>query len=186
MVKIEKTEFKKLYDKACDSWKKKFDEKFKTQVFSQDLEFEETFLEEMEKACDPNQLGIFRTIFKKFLKEDLFTKIKTYSGVCKELGIKELTLKDFKVFGEDASKMLAFHKIKNLERLFNGDWKANLKDSNQNKYYPYFTINSSGGLVFGGSDCYASGFGGGAGLYKNAKTADFIGKNFTDVYEDLI
>lgn len=186
MIKIKKSEFKKLYDTACTNWKSKFDDRFRTQVFSDNLEFEDGFLDEMQKACDSKQLAVFNVIFKPFIKEDLFSSTKTYTEVCKKLKVKELKLKDFIEFGEDARKMLAFHKIKNLERLFNGDWKADLKNPNQNKYYPYFTVNSSGGFVFYGCYYGDSAFAGHAGLFKDSRTAEFVGKTFPDIYQDLV
>lgn len=185
MITIKKSTFKELYDLACEGWKKKFDEKFKSNVFSEDLSFEENFIIEMQNACNAEQLPVFLKIFKKFLPEDLFSKIKSYTDVCKALGIKELTEKDFKSFGEDARKLLAFHKIKNIERALNGDWKADLKDPNQSKYCPYFRVDS-GGLVFyvsGHTDSY---FYGSAGLYKDSKTAEFVGRTFASIYQDLV
>lgn len=186
MIKIKKSSFSKLYHSACDSWKSKFDEKFKKQLLSEELEFEESFLDEMERACNNNQLKIFKSIFKEYQKDDSFS-IKTYKEVCKELKIKELTLKDFKQFGKDASKMLSFHKIKNLERLFNGNWKADWNNSSQYKYYPYFTKSSGSGWSVGSVASYCVyWFGGSVGFYLDEKTALHIGNNFKDIYISFI
>jgi len=188
-IKIKKSEFQKLYKVACDGWKTKFNEKFKHQLFDDELEFEESFIEEMEKACDssrPEQLKTLKSIFKAYIKENIFSQIRNYSDVCKALKIKELTISDFKAFGEEAKKMLAFHKIKNIEKLFNETWKPNFIDGSQYKYYPYFTANKNGGLGFGDCSCYYSGFCGRVGLFKDSKTATFVGKTFTDIYQDLI
>ena len=137
----------------------------------------------MKKACDPNQLKTLRRLFKDHLKEDLFS-IKTYSEVCKNLGIKELTEKDFKQF-DNSRQMLAFHKIKNIEKLFNGDWKPDFSDSSQYKYYPY-SEKISGGWRFVVSNYYYYGFCGSCGLFKDKKTSDFVGSTFLDIYLDII
>ncbi len=187
MITIKKSEFQKLYNLACSSWKTKFDEKFKNQLFSEELELEEVFLEEMEKACNTDQLKVFKTIFKEYQKEDLFS-IKTYKEVCKKLKIKELTEKDFKQFGEDSKKMLAFHKIKNLERVFNEKWVANWSNTSQYRYYPYFYY-KNGSLVDGsvvGCCSDPDRFYGGVAFYKDSKTAVFVGEHFKDIYLDLI
>jgi hypothetical protein len=118
MVEIKKSEFKKLYDVACESWKAKFDEKFKSQMFSDNLEIEESFISEMRKACTKEQLHIFNKIFKDSTADIL--SVKTYSEVCKHLKEKEYTLEDFKMFDfKDATRLLAELKIQQLERFFN-------------------------------------------------------------------
>jgi len=185
MITVKKTEFNKLFKLACSGWQTKFTEKFKNEIFSDELEFEESFLDEMEAACNAEQLKVFKQVFKTYVKEDLFS-IKTYSEVCKKLGVEELTEKDFKQFGEDSKKMLAFHKIKNIEKLFNGSWKPNWKNTSQYKWYPYFDINSSGGLggVFFSS--FFLSFRGSTGVYKDEKTASFVGETFIKIYEDLM
>ena len=184
MIKISKKSFNSLYILACKNWQDKFNEKFKYQLFSEELEFEESFLDEMERACDPKQLETFKRIFKDYIKEDLFS-IKTYSEVCKKLGIKELTEEDFKQFG-NPKQMLAFHKIKNIEKLFNGTWKPDFSCSTQYKYYPYFEKVSSGWQSYSTPYDSTADFHGGSGLYKDSKTAEFVGKTFQEIYIDLI
>lgn len=186
MIKIKKSVFNELFLLSRPTWKTKFTEKFKNQIFSDELEFEESFLDEMERACDPNQpkqLETFKRIFKDYIKEDLFS-IKTYSEVCKKLGIKELTEKDFKQF-DNPVQMLAFHKIKNIEKLFNGNWEPDFSCSSQYKYYPYFEKVSSVWQCYS-SYCYFTLFFGFSGLYKDSKTAEFVGKTFQEIYIDLI
>jgi hypothetical protein len=185
MVKIKKSEFKKLYDVACESWKAKFDEKFKSQMFSNNLEIEESFISEMRKACTKDQLPIFNKIFKDN-KVDVLS-VKTYSEVCKHLKEKEYTLEDFKMFdSKDATRLLAKLKIQQLEKFFNQGWTPNWKNQSEYKYYPYFSINSSGGLVFLSYGYFDSGFAGRAGFFKSSEIATHVGKNFIDIYNDLM
>jgi len=183
-MKIKKKEFKKLYDLACDSWKNKFDEKFKKQLSSDELDFEESFLSEMENACNEAQLKVFKSIFKEYKKEDVFS-VKTYSQVCKKLGIKELTIKDFREFGENSKKMFNFYKIKNVEKFFNGTWVADWNNTSQYKYYPYWYKNSSGWSLHA-ADGGSYGYFGSVGYYKDNKTALHVGEHFKDVYFELI
>src|ERR1035437_717439 len=61
---------------------------------------------------------------KKILeKVSLFERVHDYQDVCGELGIKELTTKDFNFLPEEQrKKALAQHQIHNLEKLFNKGW----------------------------------------------------------------
>jgi len=117
--------------------------------------------------------------------EDIFTAI-TYPEVCKRLGEKEITLKDFKQFDEDLSKKLLNTAIINqLVKYFNQGWKPNWKDTDEYKWYPYYTLNNKGGLVFYHSFVYHSRFCGSVGLFKTKEICDFIGKTFIDIYEKI-
>ncbi len=116
----------------------------------------------------------------------LWRRVKNYSGLCKEFEIKELKEKDFLFLPkEQRSKALAFHQIKTLEKIFNGDWIPNWSNYSEYKWYPYFNVNSSGGLVFFGSGIYGAGFDERVGFYKSEEISDFIGTHFVDIYEKL-
>lgn len=172
MIKIKKSEFSELYNKACPNWKIKFNDKFKNSLFSEELEFEEGFLTEMELACDADQLKIFQKIFKKYIKEDLLSKIKTYSDVCKELGEKE--------------EKSPYNKLKQIERLFGRNWKKDWSNKSQYKHYPYFSITASGGLVFYDTYFHCVDFGDEVAFFPDSKTAEFVGKTFIKIYEELM
>ena len=171
MITIKKSEFAKLYNIACSNWKPKLEEKFKGFVFSDSLEFDKSFLEEMKSACTEEQLKIFNVIFKDYVQEtqNLFDKIKNYSDVCKELNEREES---------DPIK-----KIKQIAKLFNGDWRVNFNGSQRN-WYPYFHY-SGGGCRFDGSGCRDVRFYGMVSYYKDEKTSNFVGKTFSDVYMEL-
>lgn len=184
MIQIKKSEFKKLYDVACNTWKSKFDEMLKPFAFDDTISFEKSLLSDMQKACTAEQLLIFLKIFKLFLpkESDLFT-ITQYSEVCKRLKIKELTIKDFAFLStkREQLKALATHQIGNIEKLFNGKCIKNWNDKNQPKHYPWFEKKASGwvvGGVLGG--CYHSGAG--VGYYHDSKTARYCGETFIDIY----
>jgi hypothetical protein len=182
-IKIKKTEFKKLYDLACDGWKTKFNTMLNKFVFSDEVEFEQNFMEEMKNACNPKQLKVFESIFKDHLPKNLF-HINTYSKVCKELGVKELKLADFSFLDlAFRKKALAQAKIQQLEKLFNGSWIKDWNNRNQRKHYPYFVYNGKSwsvgvcGFVCGYS--YAA-----VGFYLDERTARFVGETFIDMYQD--
>lgn len=116
----------------------------------------------------------------------LFDKVRNYSDVCYYLNVKELTIESFNFLSEEeAIKQLAFHQIKNIEKLFNDGWTVSIEDNNQYKYFPYFTLLSCG-LVFSDSGHGSSFWAGSVGVYKDSKTSDFIGKTFIDIYKNII
>ncbi len=185
-IKIKKSEFKKLYDLACAEWKTRFDEFLKLFIFDDELEFEVSFIQQMEAACDAKQLKVFTSIFKDFLPENLFA-FDTYSKVCKKLGEEELTINDFKFLHEDdRAKILAKAQIAQLERFFNQGWVPNWKDQSESKYYPYFEYKAGHGWVFDAYyfHCYYSY--GEVAFYKDAKTAEFVGKTFLSIYKQAL
>jgi hypothetical protein len=170
-IEISKEKFKSLYDIACPTWQTKFQDMFKNQLFKEKLEFNRNFVQEMESACTKEQLPVFKEIFGKFLGDDLFSKIKTYIDVCKELG-------------EKPAKS-PYDKIKQIEKLFCGNWKKDFSNNNQRKWYPYFVWNNSGGLVFDGSLCDHSFFFGRVAYFPDEKTSNFVGRTFIDIYREL-
>ena len=116
--------------------------------------------------------------------KDIFD-IKTYSDVCKELNEKELTLEDFEIFEGYSEKLLAFAKIKQLEKYFNQGWTPNWQNKDEYKWYPYFEFTVSGGfglsvVIFLFWCSYAV-----VGFYRTKKIANHIGINFSNIYKEL-
>lgn len=187
-IKIKKKEFKKLYDIACVNWKPKLEDKLKPFLFSEDVEFEQGFVDEMEKACTKEQKVIFEKIFAKFLNtnSDLF-KIKTYSELCKKYKIKKLKISDFKFLPiEQREKALAYHQIRTIEKIYNGDWVIDWKNHSQYKYFPWFEYKFGQGLVYDCSLYRYSCSDGPVAYFKDEKTSIFIGKVFINIYKILI
>lgn len=136
-----------------------------------------TLTEEQLKAID----------YQRNNKIDIFS-VTTYKDVCKYLKEKELTFKDFAKFSgsiEDNEKLLAFAKIKQLEKFFNQDWIKDWSNKSQYKWYPYFTINVSGCLVFLDCTYYSDSCIGQVGFYQSKEVTKHIGTYFVDIYEKL-
>jgi hypothetical protein len=184
MIKIDKKDFKKLYDKACEAWTRKFNEKFAKFMFVDYIEFEDSYLEEMRVACTSEQLEIFNSIFKEFLPKNKFEGIKDYKSFCKISGKKELELSMFE-FLDNPKKSLAQAKINQYEDYFNSEQKLDWDNHDQAKWYVWYNTGSCS-LAFLGVDYYYFDFGGGAGYFINRETAEFVGKTFIDDYKNLI
>lgn len=129
----------------------------------------EEALEKLEEYVVCEMDKIREMVNKQPKIKDLFSTT-TYSEVCKELKEKEETC--------------PYKKLKQVQKLFNSDYKVNIKDNTQQKWYPYFNI-TSGGLIFdvsGGSSSYCTSA---VCFYKDKKTSDHIGKHFINLYTEL-
>ncbi len=184
LIKIKKSEFQKLYNLACTDWKAKFRVKFESFIFEDYINFEEDFLDEIQKACTEEQSKVFNEIFKDYLKikVNLFN-ITTYKDVCKALDEKLITEDTFSHLPSYMiTRAVAQAKIQQLEKLFNGDWKKDWNNSNQYKWYPYFDKRSGCWVFFGSFYDGTFFFCGRVGCYKDQATSNHIGKNFMDIY----
>jgi len=151
------------------------------------LKIEELTAKKLYKTAAPELKEILEQSFgKEFFSEELTDIIKNYSDVCKKLNTKELTEKDFKQFGDDAKKMLAFHQIKNIENLFNQGWIKDWSNKSQYKYYPYFEVLSCGVLRCCRVSYVSVCFLGSVAFFKDEKTAKFVGQTFIDIYKELM
>lgn len=188
MITIKKTEFQKLYNIACEGWKKTFNDKLKDFIFTDTIDFEEKFIEEIEKACTKDQESTFREIFKKFLKEDTFSKVTNYTSLCKELGEEELELSDFKFLAKEYRiKALAGAKIQQMEKYFNKGWKPNYKDQNEQKWYIWWVNDKNSWSVYSlGYHCCSCGAW--AGVYQTQKIAKYISEvpDFKKIYIEFM
>lgn len=118
---------------------------------------------------------------------DMFT-IKTYSDVCKELGESEFTEADFENVGKDYSrKLLAFARIKQIEKYFKQRWIPEGKDKAEHDFCPLFEVSKPNTYVFRITYSRCAGFNSGAeaAIYKSGAIADHVATNFLDIYKDL-
>lgn len=147
---------------------------------------------ELYPKASPEMKEIFHSTFgEEFFKpKSLFDTIKSYSDVCKALDQDEVTKADFsdEIFTDETiEKLIAYTQLKQIEQLFNGDWVKNWNNSNQQKWYPYFTRNNTG-WGFGFSDYYCSGSYGRVCCYKDKQTSDFIGNQswIREIYNKVL
>lgn len=153
------------------------------------LKIDENKALELYSTASKELKEVFHATFGEdfFKPKSLFDKIKTYKDVCKELNEEEITEDYFDIdtfTRKEIKQLVAFARIKQIVKLFNGNWNVDLKDPNQYKYYPYFNMAGSG-LVFGGSSCFTWAFDGQVAYFKDNQTSDFVGKTFVDIYQDL-
>jgi hypothetical protein len=115
--------------------------------------------------------------------QSIMDRVKTYEDACAIKGVAPES-----VFNEsDAPDEIAEKKIKLIVEVLNEGWKPDLLDTDTYKYFPYFYINSGGGLSFLGYDCGHSSSGVGARLLlETSEKAEYIGQQFTDLYKTYL
>lgn len=131
---------------------------------------------------------------ENIFSEKLTERIKTFEDVCMELG---LDASDFEIkhgadeIGYRAARHVCESRLRLIAKVFNGDWKPDLGNTDQKKYYPWFNIipNDKGeypsgfGLSYGDYGCVLSFSHLGARPYfKDAETAKYVGQQFLKEY----
>jgi len=75
-----------------------------------------------------------------------YKNIKSFEDACKHLGI-EPVLPDVSSLPEDMRKpVIANYKLLIVYKAINNGWKPDWTNSNQHKFYPWFSLSSGSGL----------------------------------------
>ena len=117
--------------------------------------------------------------------------VKSFDEACIRLGIGN-ELPDVSAWPVSLQKHLtATYMLSKILEVNNGDWKPDLGDTNQCKYYPWFEIIKDGSsgfrLSYHGYDCSRSSARLGVRLAcKSSELARFMAKTFPELYKDLL
>ena len=116
-----------------------------------------------------------------------YKEIKTVEDALKATG--RPAVPEFSELPEDLRTYFqAQYKAVVIAEALNGKWRADWANKNQKKWYPWFTLSSSG-FAFYDSVCrYSLPNAGGASrlCFESDELAEYAGEQFTDVWEDLI
>ncbi len=133
----------------------------------------------------------FQKILKENFGENVFKKrswneITTYEIACEECPVDD----DDKIYDTDAPHIVSLKKLDHITKVVNGDWKADIYNTNQKKWYQIFKVLASGsGFDFAGSvsvcDISYSGVGSRLSCETEEKS-DFIGKQYLDLFKSII
>lgn len=115
----------------------------------------------------------------------LFEEIEEVSDIYAELGLEEPTLADVDFLPKEMrERQLAFIHMQHIEKLFNGTWIPNWRDTREQKWYPYFRDTGSGVVFY--ISCYDSSYDfGSVAYFKDKATADFVGTKFLHLFKIL-
>jgi hypothetical protein len=78
-----------------------------------------------------------------FIKKD-FNDFKTFEDLCQAIGTTEEEFNEKWDPSDFDPSTIAFEKIKVCTRAYNQAWQHDTYNTNQKKWYPYFSVSSSG------------------------------------------
>lgn len=120
---------------------------------------------------------------KEFFQKKSFKDIKTFEDACSELEIDPKG-----VFHEsDSPDEVAFKKLKVIIRAINQGWKPNWNDSNERKWWPWFTLSSGFGFSVSGYDNANARTTVGSRLcFQDKERSDYVATQFIDIYKAFL
>jgi hypothetical protein len=149
------------------------------------LQIDETKARILYKTASPEfKQSLEDTFGKKYFTGEITDRIKTYEDACAELCETPINEKDLKANGFTVVEIIR-RKLETITKALNEDWKADLYDTDQYKYYGWFNL-SSGGFVFRRTDydsTYANAGVGSRLCFKSSVLAEYAGKQFIDYYK---
>ncbi len=112
-------------------------------------------------------------------------RIKTFDDACEIEGLDSVALvKKWKSQG-DTGDEIAYKKLKIIVKVLNEGWIAEMHNTSQYKFYPYFNLSGSG---FSFSDTYnwdSYTLAGTRLCFRNSELAEYAGKTFIAEYKEF-
>ena len=134
------------------------------------------------------------TVFDFYTEEvEEAPRVESYEEACERVGVEPLTEERIKAL-ELRPDEVARKKLEVIAAALNDGWSPDWNDTNQCKYYPYFYIEprkhgAHAGLSFAAASNAASNtiarFGSRL-CFNDPETARYAGKQFTELYEQLL
>ena len=125
--------------------------------------------------------------------DDVTKRIKTLEDACNELGEKHPLVTQYRLsvaaaYIEDpmTEDFIAFLKLRIIAAALNEGWEPTF-DKDEKHWYPWFTV-TPGGLVYACANyagSYSSAYSGVRRAFKSKKLAEYVGKQFIDIYKDF-
>ena len=117
-----------------------------------------------------------------------FKDLKTFDDLCKACGTTEAEFEKKYRDMPVSSQLVRFARMEIMTTAINQGWVKDTLDTNQRKWYPYFTVSSSG-LAFSGSCCdYGDALAvvGSCLCFESEEKSDYAGKQFLKLWEEFI
>ena len=116
---------------------------------------------------------------KKFFEQKITDRVKTFEDVLQILG------ESFNVRGGETADEIAYRKLKLIARCLNEGWSPDWNDEDQEKYYPWFYMDSDPGFGLGSVRCHLSVSDVGSRLcFKTEALAKHAVNHFLDIYKN--
>ena len=121
---------------------------------------------------------------KQVLSTEVTERIKSFEDACLELGIDSTDAN----FSNGTVDEIAYKKLKVIAAALNEGTVLSFADSNQRKWYPWFEYSGSGFRFYGTTYVLSRTHsnGGSRLCFHTEKLAAYAGKQFIDLYNDLL
>jgi len=113
-----------------------------------------------------------------------FKSIKSFEDACREANVSPERL-----FNEnDTMDERAYKKLKLIIRVINEGWKPNWDNTSERKWYPWFIARPGGfGFSYSYDDNWLASTDCGSRLcLQTEEKADYVGKQFEDIYNEFL
>ena len=151
---------------------------------------EKAATKEAERLAE--KLGVEVTTLKAVTKtspKDITKRVKSYEDACAVLGI-EPDNEDVLVKLGFTKDEIAYRKLKTIAKALNEGWEPDWANSNEYKYYPWFTYSGAdAGLAYAATYHAASttyAYIGSRLCFKTFALARYAGEQFTDIYNEYL
>ena len=114
-------------------------------------------------------------------------KIKTFEDACKALNISTALpiVNTVNTIPEEMQKAVHSHyKLMVITKALNEGWEPNWNDSNEWKYYPWFSMGGSRGFSYYGCDGLSGSYVGARLCFKSHELAEYAGAQFKELYKE--
>ena len=110
-------------------------------------------------------------------------QIKSFEDACTALNIKPESV----YHSEDSKDEIAYKKLKVIAKAINWGWVPDWDDTDAKKWYPYFCLSSGFGFSGSNYDCARTNTHVGSRLcFESSEKSSYAGKQFIDLYKDLL
>ncbi|MFH1121771.1 MAG: hypothetical protein V1775_18265 [Bacteroidota bacterium] len=152
------------------------------------LQIDENNARKLYKTGAPEfKITLEDTFGKEFFSQSVIDRVKSYEDACREIGEEPVNEVLLKVAGFTDDE-INYRKLKSITKALNEGWKPDWDDSNERKWFPWFTMSSSGFAFFVAYYYYScTAAGGGARLcFKSSELAEYAGRQFSQTYKGFM
>lgn len=127
------------------------------------------------------------TFTKEFFSMKITDRVKTFEDACKIKGVNPDDVLPYHKYSSPFEIALnGIAKIWTIIEVINEGWVADMTDTNQPKFYPWFEQRSGSGLSYLGYVTWRSStYCGVRFALKNKENAIYVGKQFISIYEEF-
>lgn len=183
-TEIKKSELKRIYNIACNTWKPKIEKYAQRNPFEDTVEFTNKEIEEMVSASTNEQKPIVKEVFE--IKET-FEEIGSLSDAIQFLGENDIEVQNLRILQKAVGLrrgIVAEQELIVIIRALNGGEELNWNNHNQNKYYSWFYLGDN----FSHYLCswhYSNSFAPARLCFKSKELAEYASTKFLNLYKEV-